>query len=581
MKPQDDGLPVLAGALANWRWALAAIGLMSGMSNVLMLTGSMFMLEVYDRVLPSRSVPTLLGLAALAIMMFVFQGTLDVLRGRVLTRIGERIGEHFGRRVYDATIRLPLKVQSDGDGLQPLRDLDKVRGFMGAGGPAALFDLPWMPLYLAVCFIFHVWIGMTASIGALMLVTVTVLTEVMIRRPTRMLAGLDVKRNSLAQAGQRNAEVLQAMGMGPRLALQWEAVNQQYLAAQERVSDVAGGFGSVSRVLRIVLQSCVLGVGAYLVIQQEATAGVIIAGSILSARALAPVELAIANWKGFVEARNAWARLESLIELFPVEAPPMNLPAPRESLSAEAVMVIPPGGQKPVVKEASFCLSAGQAVGIIGPSGSGKSSLVRALVGVWPTFRGKIRLDGAAIDQWSTEALGGHIGYLPQNVELFDATVAKNIARLAAEPDGAAVVAAARAAAVHEMILGLPEGYETRIGEGGKALSAGQRQRVALACALYGNPFLVVLDEPNSNLDNEGEAALTQAILGVRARGGIVVVVAHRPSALAGVDQILVMDAGSVQAFGAKDEVMKRVLRPASIPPLALKVVPEGPGAKQ
>ena len=354
------------------------------------------------------------------------------------------------------------------------------------------------------------------------------------------------------------------MGMFGRMAARWGEANRKYMASQQRTSDVGGGLGAISKVLRMMLQSGVLAVGAYLVIHQEATAGIIIAGSILSARALAPVDLAIANWRGFVAARQSWQRLNKLLAAMPAQAPPMPLHAPARRLAVENISAAPPGVQKVMLHDIAFKLEAGQGLGIIGPSGSGKSTLARLLVGVWQPLRGNVRLDGAALDQWSPDLLGRHIGYLPQDVELLTGTVAENIARFEAEPDADAVIAAAKAVGVHDLIVSLPQGYDTPVGEHGTALSAGQAQRVALARAVYRDPFLVVLDEPNSHLDSEGDAALTRAILGVRERKGIVIVVAHRPSAIAGVDQILVMSEGRMQAFGPKDEVLSKVLqRPA------------------
>jgi ATP-binding cassette subfamily C protein len=568
----------LATALASCRGAFAGIGLFTAMINLLMLTGSFFMLEVYDRVLPSRSVPTLIGLAVLATMLYGFQGVLELIRTRVLGRIGRVLDEAVALRVYSAIVALPLKARGGGDGLQPLRDLEGVRGFLAGGGPGALFDLPWMPLYLAICFAFHTWIGLAALAGASALVVITLLTEALTRPAVRAAAGFALARNGQAEAARRNAEVLRAMGMAGRMAGRWSEANARYLGAQQRASDVGGGLGAVSRVLRLILQSAVLGIGAYLVIHQQSSAGVIIASSILTSRAMAPVELAIANWKGFVAARQGWQRLTRLLALDPEAEAPLALPAPHGRLEVQGLSVAPPGTQRLAVQDFSFALEPGQAVGVIGPSGSGKSTLARALVGVWAPARGRVRLDGAALEQWSPERLGTHLGYLPQDVELFDGTVAENIGRFAADPDPAAIVAAARAAGVHGLILNLPEGYDTRMGEGGTELSAGQRQRVALARALFGDPFLVVLDEPNSNLDAEGEEALTQAIRWVRARGGIVVVVAHRPSALAAVDQVLVMADGRAQAFGPRDEVLSRALR-APTGAAALKVVAEVPGA--
>jgi PrtD family type I secretion system ABC transporter len=558
----------LAAALATCRGALAAVGLFSGAINLLLLTGSLFMMQVYDRVLPSRSVPTLIALGAVTLVLYAFQGVLSLIRGRMLARIGHTIDRQLSGRVFRAIVRRS-GVRREADGLQPLRDLDQLRGFLSGAGPTALFDLPWMPLYLGLCFAFHLWIGLAASVGAAALLILAFLTEIMTGGPTRAAGRMGMARLALAEASRRNAEALQAMGMTTRLAERWAQSNDLYMIAHRQASDVAGGLGNLSRVLRMVLQSAVLAVGAYLVISQEATAGVMIASSILTSRALAPVELAIAQWRGFLSARQSWARLSELVAQATAETAPLPLPAPVECLAMESVSVAIPGTARLVVHDVAFRLVKGQALGVIGPSASGKSSLARALVGVWPLARGKIRLDGAALEQWSDDHLGRHVGYLPQDVELLDGTIADNICRFESGADPAVIVAAARAAAVHALILGLPDGYETRIGESGAALSAGQRQRVALARALYGDPFLVVLDEPNSNLDVEGEQALTQAIIGVRRRGGIVVVIAHRPAALAGVDLVLKMAAGKVQAFGPKQDVLRTVLRQAPALPVA------------
>jgi PrtD family type I secretion system ABC transporter len=565
----------LPSPLQACRGVLVGLGLITAMLNVLYLTGSFFMLEVYDRVVPSHSVPTLVGLAVLVCGLYLFQAFLDILRGRILVRIGEWLDRAFSARAYDIVARWPLKARASGDGLQPVRDLDQVRSYLSGLGPTALFDLPWIPFYLAICFLFHPLLGLTASIGSLVLVSLTLLTDRLTRARTKEATGQIAQRNALAEASRRNAEVLQAMGMRGRLAARWAEANESYMTTQRRAADIAGGFGSVSKVLRMVLQSAVLGVGGYLVIQQEASAGIIIAGAILTSRALAPVELAIAHWKGMVAARQSWKRLQQHWAQLPAEEEKTPLPPPCKALAVEAVTVAPPGEQHVVVQEASFALKPGQGLGIVGPSASGKSSLVRAIVGVWAPARGKVRLDGAALEQWSSEALGRHIGYLPQDVELFAGTVAQNIARFEPEPDAEAMIAAASAAGVNEMVLRLPNGYDTQIGEGGTALSAGQRQRIALARALYRDPFLVVLDEPNSNLDADGDQALTQAIMGVRARGGIIIVVAHRTSVLAGVDQLIVMAEGRVQAFGPKDALLAKMMQPRPAP-VPLKVVAEG-----
>jgi ATP-binding cassette subfamily C protein PrsD len=569
----------LTAALAACRGAFIGTAAISGMSNILMLTGAMFMLEVYDRVVPSRSVPTLVGLVVLAAGLYAALGVLDTIRVRILARIGGALDETLSGRVYDTLVHLPLRVGSRSEGNQPLRDLDAIRSYFSSLGLVALFDLPWLPIYLAICFAFHPLIGFTALGGAIVLIALTLLTETLMRAPSKAATEAAIARNGLAEASRRNAEALTAMGMVSRMAHRWGEANRQFLQSQRSTSDIAGGLGAVSKVLRMMLQSAVLAVGAYLVIYQEATAGIIIAGSILSARALAPVDLAIAHWRGFVAARQSWQRLKKLLAVMPARAAPMELQAPAYRLTVESVSAAPPGVQKIVVQDIGFKLEAGQGLGIIGPSGSGKSSLARLLVGVWYPVRGKVRLDGAALDQWSPDALGRHIGYLPQDVELLAGTVAQNIARFETEPDSEAVIAAAKAVGVHDLIVGLPAGYDTLVGEHGSALSFGQAQRVALARAVYRDPFLVVLDEPNSHLDSEGDEALTRAILGVRERRGIVVVVAHRPSAIAGVDQLLVMNQGRAQAFGPKDEILSKVLQRPPATQRPLKVVPDSGSA--
>jgi len=563
----------LGEALRACRSAFIGVGLMSCIINLLYLTGSIFMLEVYDRVLPSRSVPTLIGLIVIAVALYLAQGVLDMIRSRILWRIGTALDETLNARVFDTVVRLPLAIGARGEGLQPLRDLDNIRSFLGGMGPSAFFDLPWLPLYLAICFAFHVVLGVTALVGAIILVSLTVITEYLSRQPAREAIGLAARRNDLASASRRNAEVMIAMGMAGRLGKRWSEANAKYLAGNQNASDVTGGLGAIAKVLRMMLQSAVLGVGAYLVIHQEATAGIIIAGSILSARALAPVDLAIAHWKSFVAARQSWHRLNRLLEQMPLRATPTQLQTPTSRLSVEAVSMVAPGDQRPIIHDVTFVLTAGQGLGVIGPSGSGKSSLIRALVGVWTPARGKVRLDGAALDQWSSDALGRHIGYLPQDVELFTGTVAQNISRFDPEARSDDIIAAAKEAGVHEMIIKMREGYDTQVGEQGTALSAGQAQRVALARALYGDPILIVLDEPNSNLDTEGDEALTRAVRAARERGAIVVVVAHRPIGIEGVDQVLVLKDGRMQAFGPKEQVLAQVLQPRVAAPSPIKIV--------
>ncbi|MGA7457720.1 MAG: type I secretion system permease/ATPase, partial [Methyloceanibacter sp.] len=372
---------------------------------------------------------------------------------------------------------------------------------------------------------------------------------------------LAAKRAAIAEASRRNAEALHAMGIAARVGKLWHQVNSKYLDSHQRASDITGGLGALSKVARLALQSAVLGVGAYLVIHQEASPGIIIAGSIISGRALAPVDLAIANWRGFVAFRQSWGRLKDLLRSSLIADQQMALPVPRSNLVVEDVSLVPRGAKGAVVHDISFALQSGSGLGIIGPSAAGKSCLARALVGVWPAARGTIRIDGAALDQWDPHALSQHVGYLPQDVELLAGTVAQNIARFEENPDAETIVEAANAAGVHELILRLPNGYDTEIGEGGAFLSAGQRQRIALARALFRKPFLLVLDEPNSNLDSEGDEALTRAILQTRERGGIAVVIAHRPSALAGVDMLMAMAHGHVHLLGTKEEILAKLRR--------------------
>jgi ATP-binding cassette subfamily C protein PrsD len=563
----------LGSALAACRSALLGVGAMSLMINLLYLTGSLFMLEIYDRVIPSRSVPTLVGLGILAAGLYAAQGVLDLIRSRILARIGADLNQSLGARVYQAIVQLPLIMGNRNEGLQPLADIDSIRSFLSGMGPSALFDLPWLPFYLAICFAFHPLIGFTALGGAIVLVGLTVITEVLTQRTAKEATRLAIRRNQIAASSRRNAEAISAMGMARRFASRWSASNAEYLEIQQRASDLSGGVGAIAKVMRMMLQSAVLAVGAWLVINQQATAGIIIAGSILSARALAPVDLAIAHWKAFVGARQSWQRLNRLLVLVPVEQTLIKLAAPARRVQLESVSIAPPGEQKIVVQDVSFAVEAGHGVGIIGPSGSGKSSLVRALVGVWTPLRGKVQLDGAALNQWSPDALGRHVGYLPQDVELFAGTIAQNIARFDDSARDEDIIAAATEAGVHEFVVKMANGYDTQIGEQGSVLSAGQAQRIALARALFGKPFLVVLDEPNSNLDAEGDLALTRGLQSVRARGGIVVVVAHRPVGIEAVDFVLVMREGRLQAYGPKEEVLGQVLTRAGQTGPAIKIV--------
>ena len=564
--PQPNAPNIIVAALRRHRLVFVAVGLVSGIVNVLALTGSFYMLQIYDRVLTSHSIPTLIGLTILMAILYVAYGLLDFFRLRIMSRIGMSIDRDISGKVFSLVQLLPLRARASGDGMQPVRDLDSIRSFLSGLGPTALFDMPWMPIYLGVIYLLHPMMGLFATAGALFLVVLTLWTEFASSSPMRNAARTGAERSALGEAARRNAEVVRALGMGGRIGQRWHELNSRFVDDQTTAADAASAIGSLSKILRLLMQSGMLGLGAYLVLRGEVSPGTIIAASITMSRALAPIETAIGNWRGFVSARQSYRRL---VELFAAadreDGERIALPKPKSSLMVQSLFVTPPSAPSPVLANASFALAAGDGLGIIGPSASGKSSLVRALVGVWRVSHpaSSIRLDGASLDQWSADSLGRHVGYLPQDIELFDGTVAENVARIDDTASDTEIVAAAEAAGVHDMIVRLPGGYQTRIGEGGQSLSAGQRQRIALARALFRDPFLVVLDEPNSNLDSEGDAALTRAIVSIRQRGGIVVVVAHRAAALNGVDKVLALANGQVQAFGPRDEVLRKVLQPA------------------
>lgn len=538
---------------------IAFLFLMSGLISVLALTGSIYMMQVYDRAITSGSVPTLLALSILALGLYLFQGFFDTIRSQVLVRVGAKLDKKLAPLAHKVAIEMPRFGFSTSESLERGRDVDTVRSFLGGQGPAALFDLPWIPVYLAFVYMLHPWLGILTFTGAMVLAVLTICSELMTRKLASATRVAAIARNTIADSNARNADVLKAMGFGDRAVARFNAANTEHLVLQTKTSDIGGTLAATSRVLRMLLQSAVLGLGAFLTMKGELTAGAIMAASVASGRALQPVDMAIANWKPFIAARTAFTRLRETIVALVTAVEPMELPAAHQSLAVEKITVAAPSTGQVILSEVGFELKAGQALGVIGPSGGGKSTLVRALTGVWPTLRGAIRLDGADLPMWKDEALGRNVGYLPQEVGLMDATVEENIARFEENPDPQAVIAAAKAAGVHDMIVRLPQGYRTPIGPQGMALSAGQRQRIGLARALYGNPFLVIMDEPNSNLDAEGETALKDAILGVKARGGIVIVVAHRPSALSAVDLIGIVQNGRLAAFGPKDEIFAQV----------------------
>jgi PrtD family type I secretion system ABC transporter len=552
----DD--PVALGLRESAR-RMVSIALFSGVINVLMLSGSLYMLQVYDRVIPSRNVATLLGLSLMVLFAYLVQGYFDALRARMLCRVATLFDAGLQRSIHTALATLPLRGVKPMLMQQPLRDLDQIRVFMSGMGPTAFLDMPWIPIFLVALFLFHPAIGMTATIGTVGIIAMTLLTERMSRGAVKAAMDCSAQRQVLADATQRNAEVIRALGMTDRFAARWSSANENYLQQNIRATDVYANLGSLAKVLRYALQSGLLGIGAYLVVADRASGGIMIASSIMMGRALAPIEIALNSWKQLVAARQGIARLREICKVTAAPPPPpVVLPRPYRELSVKDLFVSAPGTAKAIVSNVSFSLRAGTGLALLGASASGKTSLAKALVGIWPAQQGVIRLDGAALDQWGGH-LGQYVGFLPQDVALFDGTVAENICRFDEKANSEAILKAAQVAGVHDLILRLPDGYATRIGELGMSLSAGQRQRIGLARAVFGDPFLVVLDEPNANLDADGEGALTRAIQILRRNGCIVIVISHRPSALAALDMAMVLYEGKAIAFGSCEEIFARV----------------------
>ena len=562
----------LGEAIARYRTAFITVAVLSGVLNVLLLGGSIYMMLVYDSVLPSHSLPTLFSLLAMIVVVYLFQALFDATRTRILADVGGALDRELAPEVQRVISDNALRGGKQfGDGLIPMRDLDQIRAFLSGGGPAALIDLPWIIFFLGILFLLHVWLGVTALIGALILIALTVITDRRTKEPIGQLSQISAVRSGMAESNVRHAEILTALGMRNRLRERWLDVNGVFLAANDKLSRTTGFLGGISKIFRLLLQSLILTVGALLVIDGKASGGVIFASSILAGRTLAPVDAAIANWRGFAQAKLGWRRLNELLLRTPdAGAITTVLPRPKAELAVQQLVVAPPGTQRITVQNADFTLKAGEALGIVGPSAAGKTSLGRALIGVWKPARGTVRLDGAALDQWHPDTLGEYIGYLPQTVELLEGTVAENIARFDPEPDSAAVISAAETAGVHEMVVNLPQGYDTPVGADGSQLSAGQRQRIGLARALYREPFLVLLDEPNSNLDAAGEVALERAVASIRERGGIAILIAHRPSALAQVSHVCFMRDGRIEAFGPRDEVLEKI----TAKPVPLRAAP-------
>ncbi|HTJ56288.1 MAG TPA: type I secretion system permease/ATPase [Devosiaceae bacterium] len=533
-------------------------------SNVLMLTGSVFMLQVYDRVLPSRSMPTLVALTAIAVALYGFYALIEWVRARMAARLGGLIHERLAIALFRAAIKQKLSSRL-GLAADPIRDLDSLRQFASGMGPISLLDLPWMPIYLVLAFMLHPLLGLMATLGAVVICALLVVNELHSRKPAMATTVAASERSAHTDDARTNAESIIAMGMLGAISARWQQSAERLVATQQRSADRSAFYTSATKGFRYLLQSAVLAVGAYLVIQGQLTGGLMIACSILTSRALAPVEQVVAHWRGFTGARQATTRIRQALEFAAVAPPKTDLPLPVNNVSVNNLVTGPDIRLPAVAAGVDFNLVAGDGMGIIGLSGSGKSSVARALVGVWPILAGEVRLDGSERSHYDPERLGQTFGYLPQAVELFDGTIAENISHFQPEPDVNAVLRAANAARVHELITSLPDGYDTRIGERGSILSAGQRQRIGLARALFGDPFLIVLDEPNSNLDAEGDAALTEALMDARKRGAIVIVIAHRPSAVASVNKLLFMREGRQVLFGAKETVLRQITQPPTV----------------
>lgn len=547
-------------AFYTLRKSLALVAFFSAAVNVLMLTGPVFMLQVYDRVLSSGSVPTLVGLFAVVVLLFAFLGLYDFLRVRLLSRAAHRLDQAVGHYLFQHWVR--SGIESQRALRKPLSDLSVVRGFISSPAVPAVFDLPWVPFYLGIVFLIHPWLGFLALAGALVVTVLALLNQFLTKEPIAKAMQMDTEESFFVEQNQRTAEAVMPMGMLGNITQHWQDMHRSGLAMGQYGSEKGEGLTATSKAFRMLLQSSMLALGGYLALGQEISAGMIVAVSIIAGRALAPIDQVLGQWKGVVRAREAHRRLKSIFDEMPEPQPPFNLPAPEGHLSLSGVTKFnSTNGQRrdlpPILSNVTFDLAPGDGLGVIGPSTSGKTSLGRVIVGAWQPDSGEVRLDGATLSQWQADALGQYIGYLPQSVELLAGTIYENIARFSPEADEEKVVEAAQIAGVHEMILRLPDGYQTKISFGHSALSGGQKQRIGLARALYGKPKLIVLDEPNANLDSVGDEALADAIRQMRELGSVVVVMAHRPSAIAAVNKVLVLQEGVVVTFGDKSEVLQ------------------------
>ena len=541
--------------------------------NLLLFVSPLYMLQIYDRVITSRSENTLLSLTSLAAILICVYAVLETLRSRLLVRAGLLFDEKVAEPVFDAVHRGNLRYPI-ANHAQCLRDVDTIREFLTGTGLIALCDAPWFPLFVFAAFLLHPWFGYLAIGGSVITLSLTFLNEIATKKPLNAAGKAATLANQSAQSMFRNTEVLQAMGMLRAIKTTWARHHETSLGLQASASDRAGGIIAATKFFRMFMQTAVLGTGAYLVIARELSPGGMIAASILIGRALQPIEIAVGNWKGFILARGAFDRVRKLLLSIGSEPERMSLPHPEGALQIADLIAAAPGpNNPPILKGISFNLEPGEVIGVVGPSAAGKSSLARVLVGVWPALRGSVRLDGSDLSHWDPEELGGHIGYLPQDIELFSGTIAQNIARFH-EVDTEKVILATQLAGCHELIQRLPQGYNTQIGEGGQALSGGQRQRIGLARALYGNPSLIVLDEPNANLDAVGEEALLAAVHKLKALRATVVIITHKINILAVVDKILIMAEGSVQAFGVREAILPRLVGPRVVAPAVPAVAP-------
>ncbi len=539
----------------------ATVAVFSAVVNILMLTGSLYMLQVYDRVLSSGSEETLLALTLLVTGLFAVMGVLDYIRTRVAARIGAVAQARLDGRVFNAVMRRSVLPSERSRPSTGLRDLEAVQKFMGSPVLFAIFDMPWAPIFVALIYVFHPWLGHLAVVGMVILIAVTVLNQILTRKPEAEAMNATLQGDNFAEIVRQQGEMVQALGMRGSVQARWQGLRDRAVSAQLSSSDRVGQFSIFSKTFRFFLQSAMLGLGAYVVLRGEMTAGAMIAGSILLGRALAPVEQAIGGWPLLQRARLGWTQLKGLLGSTPELAETTALPRPKPYLDVEQLTVFPPDQDKASLRMLDFRVEPGQALGVIGASASGKSTLARVLTGIWQPRAGSVRLEGAALHQYDPDVLGRYIGYLPQDVVLFDGTVAENIARLDSNPDANAVVVAAKKAGAHDMILQLPYGYDTPVSAGGARLSGGQKQRIGLARAFYGDPVLMVLDEPNSNLDAAGQDALNLAIREAKSEGKTVIIMAHRPAGIAECDLILIIDQGSARAFGPRDEVLKANVR--------------------